>query len=456
MRPKSGGKPNKKTRQATLGENGMLASVETTRRRAGSIGIVAICLAAATIEGFDIQAAGVVAPKLAPILRLTPHQMGLFFASATFGMIAGAVLGGGVADHFGRRSGLVLSLAAFGVFTYATAYAHDFEILFITRFFTGLGLGGALPNLVAIAAEAVEPRRRGLAVGVVYSGLPLGGALASAAAMGLENWQSLFFLGAVLPLVLIPLVIWFLPSSPPSRDAHGKSNDVKAGRGILNQENRAATLLLWLAFFLSVLVLYLLLNWQPVLLVSKGFTASSASAVQATFNLSGGAASILVGLVSDTRQRRLAVVVSTVLLLCTLLYFAVLPPYLPLAVLAGAALGAGVVSSQSILYGLAPQVYQAHVRGRGVGFAVGMGRFGSVVGPLLAGVLIANGNTVTEVLMGIMPIAFAGGLATFFLVTVLERRRPMLNTNGTGAESQAKDKTRPSDTAATVNAAGKA
>jgi AAHS family 3-hydroxyphenylpropionic acid transporter len=456
MRPKSGGKPNKKTRQATLGENGMLASVETTRRRAGSIGIVAICLAAATIEGFDIQAAGVVAPKLAPILRLTPHQMGLFFASATFGMIAGAVLGGGVADHFGRRSGLVLSLAAFGVFTYATAYAHDFEILFITRFFTGLGLGGALPNLVAIAAEAVEPRRRGLAVGVVYSGLPLGGALASAAAMGLENWQSLFFLGAVLPLVLIPLVIWFLPSSPPSRDAHGKSNDVKAGRGILNQENRAATLLLWLAFFLSVLVLYLLLNWQPVLLVSKGFTASSASAVQATFNLSGGAASILAGLVSDTRQRRLAVVVSTVLLLCTLLYFAVLPPYLPLAVLAGAALGAGVVSSQSILYGLAPQVYQAHVRGRGVGFAVGMGRFGSVVGPLLAGVLIANGNTVTEVLMGIMPIAFAGGLATFFLVTVLERRRPMLNTNGTGAESQAKDKTRPSDTAATVNAAGKA
>jgi AAHS family 3-hydroxyphenylpropionic acid transporter len=434
----------------------MLASVETTRRRAGSIGIVAICLAAATIEGFDIQAAGVVAPKLAPILRLTPHQMGLFFASATFGMIAGAVLGGGVADHFGRRSGLVLSLAAFGVFTYATAYAHDFEILFITRFFTGLGLGGALPSLVAIAAEAVEARRRGLAVGVVYSGLPLGGALASAAAMGLENWQSLFFLGAVLPLVLIPLVIWFLPSSPPSRDAHGKSNDVKAGRGILNQENRAATLLLWLAFFLSVLVLYLLLNWQPVLLVSKGFTASSASAVQATFNLSGGAASILAGLVSDTRQRRLAVVVSTVLLLCTLLYFAVLPPYLPLAVLAGAALGAGVVSSQSILYGLAPQVYQAHVRGRGVGFAVGMGRFGSVVGPLLAGVLIANGNTVTEVLMGIMPIAFAGGLATFFLVTVLERRRPMLNTNGTGAESQAKDKTRPSDTAATVNAAGKA
>lgn len=434
----------------------MRAGVETTHHGPGSIGIVATCLAAATIEGFDIQAAGVAAPKLAPILQLTPHQMGLFFASATFGMIAGAVLGGVVADRFGRRFGLVLSLAAFGAFTYATAYARDFEFLFITRFFTGLGLGGALPSLVAIAAEAVEARRRGLAVGIVYSGLPLGGALASAAAIGLESWQSLFFLGAVLPLVLIPPVVWLLPSSPPSRPAHNINDDVKAGRGILDRENRAATLLLWLAFFLSVLVLYLLLNWQPVLLVSKGFTGSSASAVQATFNLSGAAASILAGLVSDTRQRRLAVVVSTALLLCTLLYFAVLPPYVPLAVLAGAALGAGVVSSQSILYGLAPQVYQAHVRGTGVGFAVGMGRFGSVVGPLLAGVLIANGRTVTEVLMGIMPIAFAGGLATFFLVTVLERRRSMSNANGTDVDPHAEDKTRPTDTAATVNAAGNA
>ena len=430
----------------------MRGNLETVRRGTGSLGVVALCLAAATIEGFDIQAAGVAAPKLAPILRLTPHQMGLFFASATFGMIAGAVLGGVVADRFGRRFGLVLSLVAFGTFTLATAYAKNFEILFMARFFTGLGLGGALPNLVATAAEAVKARRRGLAVGVVYSGLPLGGALASTAAIGFESWQSLFLLGAVLPLVLIPPVIYFLPSSSPGRAAHGISSDVKAGPGILDRENRAATLLLWLAFFLSVLVLYLLLNWQPVLLVSKGFTGSSASAVQATFNLSGAAASILAGLVSDTRQRRLAVVVSSALLQCTLLYFAALPPYLPLAVLAGAALGAGVVSSQSILYGLAPQVYRAHVRGRGVGFAVGMGRFGSVVGPLLAGVLIANGNTVTEVLMGIMPIAFAGGLATFFLVMVLEIRR-VSNGDGADADPRPEDKTRPIDTVATANAA---
>jgi AAHS family 3-hydroxyphenylpropionic acid transporter len=186
--------------------------------------------------------------------------------------------------------------------------------------------------------------------------------------------------------------------------------------------------------------------------VSKGFTGSNASAVQAAFNLSGAAASILTGLVSDTYQRRLAVVASAGLLLCSLLYFAVLPPYLPLAVLAGAALGAGAVSGQSILYGLAPQIYEAHVRGTGVGFAVGMGRLGSVVGPVLAGMLIASGRTVAEVLMGIMPIALAGGLASFLLVTGLERRKSRSNTDCSDAKSQQETEIRGGDTAATATA----
>jgi AAHS family 3-hydroxyphenylpropionic acid transporter len=125
-------------------------------------------------------------------------------------------------------------------------------------------------------------------------------------------------------------------------------------------------------------------------------------------------------------------------------------------VLAGAILGASIVSCQSILYGLAPQVYQTHIRGTGVGFAVGMGRFGAVVGPILAGILIASGKTVTEVLMGIVPIAFAGGLASFLLVTILERRKSKSNTDRLGIDSQAGDEVGRTDTVATVKAAGNA
>ncbi len=383
--------------------------------------IIGLSLAVTTIEGFDIQAAGVAAPKLAPLLHLTPHQMGFFFAAATFGMMVGAVIGGLAADRIGRRAGLVLSLAVFGAFTCATAYASTFEVLFLCRLLTGIGLGGALPSVVAAAAEAVDVRRRGAAVGVVYAGLPLGGALASAAAIGLAAWQSLFLLGAVLPLLLVPPVLRFFPAS---RSADAPHRTDAATGGIFAKDSRTATLLLWAGFFLSALVLYLFLNWQPVLLVSKGFAGSSASLVQVAFNVSGVAASILAGLMSDTAERRLLAVVSAGLTVLSIVYFVMLPPSLPMAVLAGACLGAGIVSGQSILYGLAPQLYGAAVRGTGVGWAVGMGRFGSVVGPIVAGVLTASGKTAAEVLMGILPIAVVGGLAAVLLTFVLERSRP--------------------------------
>lgn len=417
----------------------MVAGVETIHHRKRSIRTIALCVAVGAVEGFDIQAAGVAAPKLGPMLHLTPHQMGLFFASANVGMMVGAVLGGFIADRYGRRFGLALSLAVFGAFTYATASVWNFEVLCMIRFLTGLGLGGTLSSLVATAAEAVEPRRRGTAVGFVYAAVPLGGAIASATSMGFEDWQSLFLLGAVLPFLLLPFVIILLPSSEPNRAAHRMNDEVKPAGGILDRENRVATLLLWISFFLLALVLFLLMNWLPVLLVSKGFTGRSASAILTAFSLSAAAASIVAGLISDTYHRRLAVVVSVCLLLCSLYYFAVLPPYLPLAMLAGTALGAGVASCQSILYGLAPQIYQHHVRGTGVGLAVGMARLGSIVGPLLAGISIASGRTVTEVLIEIMPIAFAGGLASFLLVTVLERRRSRPNLSRPDAELQAED-----------------
>ncbi|WP_223252189.1 MFS transporter [Paracoccus mutanolyticus] len=115
---------------------------------------------AAVIEGFDLQAAGVAVPKLAPAFGLTPQQIGLFFSAATFGLIFGALAGGRIADAWGRRTGLVIALVAFGVFSIATAYTATFEQLVVMRFLTGVGLGGALPNLVNIAAESTDPANR--------------------------------------------------------------------------------------------------------------------------------------------------------------------------------------------------------------------------------------------------------------------------------------------------------
>ena len=382
-----------------------------------------LCFLAAMIEGFDIQAAGVAAPKLAPALGLTPAQMGMFFSAATFGLIFGAIAGGRIADRFGRRMGLVLALLAFGAFSIATAFVNGFTELAVLRFLTGVGLGGALPNLVAIAAEAAPPERRGSAVAVMYAGIPLGGAVASLVPLvGLHGgWQEVFLIGGILPLVIIPALLALLPDlRVPAITAADTARTAGAMRQIVGRGTLVSTLSLWIGFFFSLLVLYLLLNWLPALLVSRGFSPAQAGIVQIAFNVAGAAGSLLTGRALDSTHRRSTVAAAFGALVLALALLAMLPANLPLTILAGAFTGAAVIAVQAILYGLAPQCYPAAVRGTGVGLAVAAGRLGSVAGPLLAGGLVASGRSPGEVLLGIVPIAVLGGLSAYVLVT----RRP--------------------------------
>ncbi|MCH4546490.1 3-(3-hydroxy-phenyl)propionate transporter MhpT [Rhizobium changzhiense] len=380
--------------------------------------VLILCFCAAMIEGFDIQAAGVAAPKLAPALGLAPGQMALFFSSATFGLIFGAIVGGRIADRFGRRTGLILSLLTFGLFSLGTALVGSFSALVLMRFLTGVGLGGALPNLVAIAAEALSRERRGTAVGLMYAGIPIGGAIASAVSiLGLhDSWESIFVIGGILPVALVPVLLLSLPDLKVARDHGDEANISTTFRSIFGPSSWQTTLLLWLGFFFSLLVLYLLLNWLPALMVAKGFSKYDAGIVQIVFNIGGAAGSLMVGNALDGIHRRRAVILSYGLLVAALFGVALLPNNLALAIVSGVLLGGTIIGVQAILYGLAPQSYTQEVRGTAVGFAVAAGRLGSVAGPLLAGALVADGKSATEVLLGIVPIAILGGLASLLLV----------------------------------------
>lgn len=385
--------------------------------------VLILCFCAAMIEGFDIQAAGVAAPKLAPALGLAPGQMALFFSSATFGLIFGAIVGGRIADRFGRRTGLILSLLTFGLFSLGTALVGSFSALVLMRFLTGVGLGGALPNLVAIAAEALSRERRGTAVGLMYAGIPIGGAVASAVSiLGLhDSWESIFVIGGILPVALVPILFLSLPDLKVAR-VHGDEARIGATfRSIFGPSSWQTTLLLWVGFFFSLLVLYLLLNWLPALMVAKGFSKYDAGVVQIVFNIGGAVGSLMVGNALDGIHRRRAVILSYGLLVAALFSVALLPNNLALAIVSGVLLGGTIIGVQAILYGLAPQSYTQEVRGTAVGFAVAAGRLGSVAGPLLAGALVAGGKSATEVLLGIVPIAILGGLASLLLVRRLAK-----------------------------------
>jgi AAHS family 3-hydroxyphenylpropionic acid transporter len=377
---------------------------------------VLLCFVVATFEGVDLQAAGLVAPKIAPLFKLSPSQMGWFFSASTIGLVIGAMTAGRLADRYGRKIVLIVSIAVFGLFSVITAWSTTYEMLVVTRFLTGLGLGGALPNLIALSAENVPPQRRNLAVSLMYCGMPFGGGLASlliALGAGGQGWQGLFYIGGAAPLAAIP-VLWIL--LPESR-AFRAVQPVKATlpTALFGDGRAARTLALWVAFFCGLIVLYLLLNWLPTLLVGRGLSRNQASLVQAAFNLVGVLGAVTVGGLMDSPARRWAVAGVFVALGVGLAIQAAAPATFGIALLTGSLVGAAVLGAQSALYNLAPGLYPTAVRGTGLGAAVAAGRLGSVVGPLLAGALVGQGRTASEVLTALLPMAAVSGVAALWL-----------------------------------------
>ncbi|WP_337269990.1 3-(3-hydroxy-phenyl)propionate transporter MhpT [Oryzifoliimicrobium ureilyticus] len=389
----------------------------TTDHRSSGQRALVLAFLAAIIEGFDLQAAGVAAPKLVPVFGLTPQQVGLFFSSATIGLIFGTLVGGRVADAWGRRTGLVLSLVTFGIFSLATAFVTSFDQLVIMRLLTGVGLGGALPNLVNIAAESVDAGRRGRAVSIMYAGVPLGGAIASGVAMlGLhaDDWHSIFVVGGIMPLLLAPAIYGMLPALRVIK-SEAKSVSAALSR-ILAPQTLLTTIALWVSFFLGLVVVYLLLNWMPQLLVSRGLTREQASLVQILFNLGGAAGSLVGGRVLDQKNAAMPVALAFAAAAAALLLLGLLPAQIGLTLMAGALLGGAILSVQAILYGLAPQCYPFEIRGTGVGVAVAIGRLGSIVGPWFGGFLVAGGSSPSHVIVALVPVTLLAGLATVLLL----------------------------------------
>jgi AAHS family 3-hydroxyphenylpropionic acid transporter len=390
---------------------------------------VALCYLIALFEGFDLQAAGVSAPKLAPAFHLSAGELGWFFSSSTFGLMLGAALGGRLSDRFGRKAVLSAAVSVFGLMSLVTGFAPNVEALLVARFLTGLGIGGALPNLVALVSENTPPSRKNTAVGLLYAGLPSGGALASlvAALAKANNWQMVFFVGGMAPLVAVPLLLFVLPESQALQAARRmQTSGAPMHRGFLDAlfgEGQASwTLLLWFSFFLALLTMYLLLNWLPTLLVGRGMSREDASIVQISFNVLGALGSISAGYLMDRISLRLVVVGAFVSAAACLLLLADVTPMLTAAVVVGGLVGITMSATQALMYALAPQLYRTEVRGTGVGSAVAVGRLGSAVGPLLAAAFLTAGRTPRTVLQMLVPVMLVAGVAVFILVPLMERR----------------------------------
>ncbi len=379
--------------------------------------IVAICFGIAALEGYDIQAFGVAAPHMAPELGLGPAELGWAGSAAMFGLVIGALSGGWLADRFGRRPVLTVSVALFGIFSVVTALSHSFEMLTLARLATGIGFGGAMPNLIAIATEISPPNRRAMTTTTMFCGLPAGGAVvALLAQFGGEalDWRMIFLIGGALPLLLAPVVFFFLPETRP---APSGDLDRRVMRGLFAQGRAQATLLIWMIFALDLLVTYLLLNWLPTLVVAKGFTATDGASASFWMNIASVGGALLLGWSADRFGYR-GLLVSVYAGLAVALYVLAQATGMVAVIAGSAAAGLTVVGGLYVLYALAPTYYPPHIRAAGAGAAIAVGRLGSIGGPLIAGELRAAGYGPDDVLMALIPavlltVAGVWALTTF-------------------------------------------
>jgi MFS transporter, AAHS family, 3-hydroxyphenylpropionic acid transporter len=396
----------------------MTTAVAVGERRA--LLTLALCFVAVLCEGLDIQSMGLAAPRMGPELHLAREQLGPLFSASIVGLLVGAVLFGRLADRWGRKRTLILCLVVFGVFSGATALVSSFDTLLGVRLITGLGLGGALPNLIALCAEAVSPERRTKLVTRLTCGLPFGGALAGVIAANLD-WRDIFYAGGVTPLVLAPLIAFALPESRDFLQAREAPSAAQPERQdflwILFGGGRApATLLLWTASFASLLALYVLLNWLPTLLGDRGLAKPEASLVSLLFNLGAGVGILILCDLLERRRRRWTIGLWYLGLAGSLIAFALVGPGFAMSCAAGFAVGFFVSSVPLPLYGLAPSYYAVMIRGAGVGASVAVGRLGAIFGPLLAAAMLARGAGGTGVVLALLPICLVAGAATLALV----------------------------------------
>ncbi|HWT35258.1 MAG TPA: 3-(3-hydroxy-phenyl)propionate transporter MhpT, partial [Paraburkholderia sp.] len=282
----------------------------TSPVRSSSALTIGLCLVVALLEGLDLQSTGIAAPRMAREFHLAVAQLGWAFSIGALGLLPGAAIGGRLADRIGRKRVLMLSVALFGMFSIATTQVWNLNSLLAARFMTGLGLGAAMPNLIALCAEAAHPDHRSTAVGAMYCGMPFGAALA--AVIGIvspadDGWRHIFYVGGFGPLLVLPLLALFMKESTHfiALGKHANRDQSASVTHALWKEGRAGTTIaLWISYLGTLIVLYFLINWLPSMVLSRGLTRVQAGVVQMMFNIGGGIGAIAIASLMDRIGRR--------------------------------------------------------------------------------------------------------------------------------------------------------
>ena len=385
-----------------------------------------LCVLAAMADGFDLQATGITAIQFSAELSLTTRDLSWIFAANSLGLFVGATFGGWLADRIGRRLVMIASMFVFGFFSIVTGLVSSGTFLAEIRFLTGVGLGAALANIIALVAECSPPGKRASQVMLITATHPLGGAIPGTVMtlLPMLDWRIIFHIGGWWPLLLAAAMVKWLPESPAFLAERSKAAaTARAARpsvsvALFHEGRTPATLMLWVGFFFCVLAIHLIINWLPSLLVSQGYSIRQATFAALAFPLGGAIGTLSLGLLVARWSRKKVVAGAFAGIVISVAALAAAPHDVTIMLATALIAGFFVIGSQFLLYGLSPTFYPAHVRGTGVGVAVAVGRLGSIAGPVLAGTLIGAGQPAAHVLMSIVPGVFLAFLAAYGLTRI--------------------------------------
>ena len=391
-----------------------------------SVITVAICFLIAVIEGLDIQAAGIAAAGIRESFGLDSSQLGVFFSAGILGLLPGALIGGRYSDRIGRKKVLIWSVAVFAVFTLCTVWVNSFNSLLLVRFLAGAGLGAAMPNLITLASEAVKPENRGRAVGLMYCGMPVGAAILSYIAsldFG-SNWKNIFYLGGLLPIIVLPIMIKFLPESREFLKAQNTAETTTVTtqgsfKDLFNSQNLMRTCLISVSYFFTLMVVYIMLSWLPSLFMELGFSRKEGSTAQFFFMVSATIGTIVLGMLTDRWKKAYVIILMYGGILAGLFCLNAASS-LTQMYMASALVGAFVIGCQGVLYAFGSIVYPTEVRATGVGMASAVGRVGAMLGPTIAGQLLAAGFGAAGVISAAIPCIVISAVFMLILVRRLQ------------------------------------
>lgn len=369
-------------------------------------------------DGFDLVVYGAVVPSIMEEWSITAVEAGALGSYATFGMMVGAALLGTLSDRFSRKKVIILCVAIFSIFTVVIPFAATPLMFGICRFIAGVGLGGVMPNIITLMGEYAPGKLRAFLITTMCSGYAIGGVISSALSIniiGNFGWQSVFYIGGI-PILLLPFIVKFLPDSP---QAYLRNNNVSELGKVLEKvipsyryedgdnlqletkkdskipvlelfrSGRAfSTVLLWANTFLLLIVLYGLNTWLPKLMVDAGFELNSSLLLLLALNFGGIIGSIFGGWLSDRWNPKYvlsAFYISGVVALIGLSFKpAIIVMFLLIIVAGGTSIGSQIIANAFV-----NQYYPEHMKSTGLGWSLGVGRIGAVVGPMLGGILVS-------------------------------------------------------------------